>query len=172
MSYDLAERVGARIGRLLEKRAVLVEKTVLWAALPTTTPVQMQLLGRGAEGLKDIPPGPVSEPELARGRTIGSIRRERLGSREILKLDLVEARLRTPGASYDERLDAIADEVAEILVRTFETFPARTLAYVFGDHGFSLRSRSNGETSASSQGGASPEEVLVSGQGWLVDAVQ
>lgn len=172
MSFDLGERVSVRIAAALDKRAVLVERSVLWSALPSTTPTQMHLLARGTEGLKDIP-GPVSEPEVTRGRTVNAVRRERLGAREILKLDLVEARLRGTGPSYDERLDNIADEVASILVRLFESFPARTLAYVFGDHGFILNAGSNGRGSApSSQGGASPEEVLVSGQGWLVDAVQ
>jgi len=172
MSYDLAERVGARIGNALSKRAVLVDKSVLWSGLPTTTPTQIHLLARGQEGLKDIP-GPSSEPEVTRGRTLSSLRRERIGAREIFKLDVVEARLRHPGAAYDQRLDAIADEVADSLVKHFETFPARTLAYVFGDHGFTLGAGGKGwATGASSQGGASPEEVLVSGQGWLVDAVQ
>lgn len=172
MSFDLAERVGARVGVALDKRAVLVDRSVLWSALPATTPTQMHLLSRGVEGLKDIPP-PVSEPEVQRGRTIASVRRERLGTREVLKLDLVEARLRSGGASYDERLDAIAIEVAEALVRLFETFPARTLAYVFGDHGFRLSAGSNGwATGPSTQGGATPEEVLVAGHAWLLDAVQ
>lgn len=172
MSYDLAERVSARIGTALDKRAVLVEKSILWSALPSTTPVQMHLLARGVEGLKDIP-GPVSEPEVARGRTVSSLRRERLGAREVLKLDLVEARLRGPGPAYDERLDAIADEVAHILVKLLESFPARTLAYVFGDHGFCLGAGANGwATGPATQGGASPEEVLVAGHGWLLDAVQ
>lgn len=172
MSYDLAERVSARIGAALDKRAVLVEKSMLWSALPATTPVQLHLLARGAEGLKDIP-GPVSEPEVARGRTVSALRRERLGAREVFKLDLVEARLRGPGPSYDERLDAIADEVAPILIKLFESLPARTLAYVFGDHGFCLGPGANGwATGPATQGGASPEEVLVAGHGWLVDAVQ
>lgn len=172
MSFDLAERVGARVGVALDKRAVLVDRSVLWSALPATTPTQMHLLARGVEGLKDIPP-PVSEPEVQRGRTIASVRRERLGTREVLKLDLVEARLRSGGAPYDERLDAIAIEVADALVKLFETFPARTLAYVFGDHGFRLSAGSNGwATGPSTQGGATPEEVLVAGHAWLLDAVQ
>lgn len=172
MSFDLAERVAARVGVALDKRAVLVDRSVLWSALPATTPTQMHLLARGVEGLKDIPP-PVSEPEVQRGRTIASVRRERLGAREVLKLDLVEARLRSGGPSYDERLDAIAIEVADALVRVFETFPARTLAYVFGDHGFRLSPGSNGwATGPSTQGGATPEEVLVAGHAWLLDAVQ
>jgi len=172
MSYDLGERVEKRIGSALVKRAVLVEKTVLWAALPSTTPTQTHLLSRGVDGLRDVP-GPPSEPDITRGRSVSTLRRERMGGREIIKLDLVEARLRTQGIAYDERLDALADEIAGILVKLLDSLPPRTLAYIFGDHGFTLASGSNGyATGASSQGGSSPEEVLVSGHGWLVDAVQ
>jgi hypothetical protein len=172
MSFDLGERVEKRVAAALVKRAVLVEKTVLWAALPSTTPTQSHLLARGADGLRDVP-GPPSEPDITRGRSVSTLRRERLGGREIIKLDLVEARMRTQGAGYDDRLDALADEIAEILVKLLDSLPPRTLAYVFGDHGFTLPVGSNGHaTGASSQGGSSPEEVLVSGHAWLVDAVQ
>lgn len=173
MSFDLGERVQTRIGRALDKRAVLVESTTLWSALPTRTYAQMHLLAKGPEGLKDPVAGPPSEPDVTRGRTVSSLRRERCGSREIMKLDLVEARLRGQGPAYDERLDGIADEVVEVLVKFMETQPPRTLVYVFGDHGFVLGAGSNGwATGAASQGGASPEEVLVGGYGFLVDAVQ
>ncbi len=172
MSYDLSERVGARVGAALQKRAALVEKNVLWAALPSTTPMQMHLIGRGAEGMKD-PPAPPSQPDVSRGRAVATFRREKLGAREILKLDVVEARLRNQGASYDERLEAIADEVADLMIKLFDSLPPRTLVYAFGDHGFVLPHGTNGwETGASTQGGASPEEVLVGGQAWLIDAVQ
>lgn len=172
MSWDLGERVAARVGAALEKRAALVDKTTLWSALPAMTSVQMHLLARGADGLKDIP-GPASEPDVTRGRNVSALRREKLGTRELYKLDLVEARLRSQGAGYDERLDALADEVSDVLVKLMETLPPRTLVYVFGDHGFVLEPGTNGwATGAAQQGGASPEEVLVSGHGWLVDAVQ
>jgi len=172
MSFDLSERVAARLKTSLDKRAVLVEKTLLWSALPTTTPSQLHLLARGPQGFADMPPAP-SEPDITRGRNVTAFRRERLGAREVLKLDVVEARLRGPGATYDERLDTIAEEVADILLKLFESMPPRTLVYVFGDHGFVLGAGQNGwATAAAVQGGASPEEVLVGGQGWLVDAVQ
>jgi hypothetical protein len=173
MSYDLGDRVQARVGRALDKRAVLVETTTLWSALPTRTFAQMHLLAKGPEGLKDPVSGPPSEPDVTRGRAVSTLRREKVGSRELLKLDLVEARLRAQGAAYDERLDALADEIAEVLVKFMETQPPRTLVYIFGDHGFVLGAGSNGwATGAATQGGASPEEVLVGGYGFLVDAVQ
>ncbi len=173
MSFDLGDRVQARVGRALDKRAVLVETTTLWSALPTRTFAQMHLLAKGPEGLKDPVSGPPSEPDVTRGRAVSTLRREKVGSRELLKLDLVEARLRAQGAAYDERLDALADEIAEVLVKFMETQPPRTLVYIFGDHGFVLGAGSNGwATGAATQGGASPEEVLVGGYGFLVDAVQ
>jgi len=173
MSFDIGERVAARIGAALEKRAALVEKNTLWAALPATTPTQLHLLARGAEGLKDPQAPPASQPDISRGRAVATFRRERLGGREVLKLDVVEARLRAQGAGYDERLDAIADEVSDLLVKLFDSLPPRTLAYVFGDHGFVLPHGANGwPTGAATQGGATPEEVLVSGQAWLIDAIQ
>jgi hypothetical protein len=174
MSLDLGERIAARLRTKLDKRAVLAEKGVLWAALPTTTPAQLHLLARGTQGFQDLPAAP-SEPDVSRGRSVSAFRRERLGPREVLKLDLVEARLRGPGPAYDERLDAIADEVTLALLKLFDAMPPRTLVYVFGDHGFVLGTgpgQSGRATSAATQGGASPEEVLVSGQAWLVDAVQ
>ncbi|MFO0618333.1 MAG: hypothetical protein U0414_37410 [Polyangiaceae bacterium] len=173
MSFDLAERVATRMKTELDKRAVLVERTTLWSALPSTTPTQMHLLGKGAEGLRDASPVSSSEPDVSRGRSITTMRRERLGNRELMKLDLVEARLHSPGAAYDERLDALADEVTDLVVMFMETLPPRTLVYVFGDHGFTLGPPVNGwATGPSIQGGASPEQVLVSGHAWLVDAMQ
>lgn len=173
MSFDLAERVAERMKTELDKRAVLVERTTLWSALPSTTPTQMHLLGKGAEGLRDTSPVSASEPDVSRGRSITTMRRERLGSRELMKLDLVEARLHSPGAAYDERLDALADEVTDLVVMFMETLPPRTLVYLFGDHGFVLGPSVNGwATGPSIQGGASPDQVLVSGHAWLVDAMQ
>ncbi len=171
MSYDLGARVAARISGALHKRAVLVEKNLLWAALPSTTPTQTHLLSRGVDGLRDQP-GPTSDPDITRGRSVSTLRRERLGGREVIKLDLVEARLRGQGAAYEERLESVADEVAEILVKLLDSLPPRTLAYVFGDHGFVLHGIAGGGTSAATQGGSTPEEVLVPGFGYLVDAVQ
>lgn len=172
MRFDLAERVTERLRVAMAGRALPVERTILWAALPANTPTQATLLARGAEGLRDATLG---EPEamVERGRGIATIRRERIGVREVLKLDLVEARLRTTGPEAEERLDKLADELTPILARHFETLAPRTLVYVFGDHGFRLPSLDEGHaTGPALQGGCSPEEVLVSGHAWLVDAVQ
>ncbi len=172
MSFDLGERVTAEMRARSTGHGVNIERTLLWSALPTTTPMQLSLLGKGADGLREIEPPSEPEPEIARGRAIATLRRERLGTREIMKLDLVEARLRTAGVPYEERLDAIADEVATVVARFMESLPSRTLLYVFGDHGFRLPKSPDGRsTGPAQQGGASPEEVLVPGYAWLSGGV-
>ncbi len=172
MRFDLGERVEARLNQRLAGHAVCVEKMLLWSALPTTTPAQMVLLGRGADGLKELPPDSEPEPDVSRGRAVATIRRERVGTREIGKLDLVEARLRGQGPTFDVRLDAIADEVADTLARFLGALAPRTLAFVFGDHGFRIGPTLDGRgTTGASQGGLSPEEVLVPAQAWLVGGV-
>ena len=172
MRFDIGERVGERLKERLAGRAVCVEQMLLWAAIPTTTQTQMGLLGRGPDGLRDAEPASDPDPEIVRGRAVSTIRRERVGSREVMKLDVVEARLRSAGPGYDERLDAIADEVTPIIVKFIESLPPRTLLFLFGDHGFRLPASMDGRTTgAATQGGVSPEEVLVPGQAWLVGGV-
>jgi len=172
MGYDLGERVAAELRARATASGVCVDRLLLWSALPTTTQMQCALLARGGDGLRDVEPPSDQEPEIARGRAVATLRRERLGAREIMKLDLVEARLRTAGPAYEERLDAIADEVATVLARFLESLPPRTLLFVFGDHGFRLPKSPDGRaTGPATQGGASPEEVLVPAYAWLSGGV-
>lgn len=172
MRIDVGERVAVRLKEQLTGRAVCIEQMLLWSALPTTTPTQLALLGRGPDALRDAEPSSEPEPEIVRGRAVCTLRRERVGQREVMKLDVVEARLRAAGPGYDERLDAIADEVAPILLKFIGTLPARTLVFLFGDHGFRLPASLDGRTTGpATQGGVSPEEVLVPGQAWLVGGV-
>lgn len=172
MRFDVGERVADRLRDRLTGKAVCVERMLLWSALPTTTPAQLALLGRGADGLRDADPSSEPEPDVSRGRAVSTLRRERVGSREIMKLDLVEARLRNTGPGYDDRLDALADEVTPVLMKFIETLPPRTLLFVFGDHGFRLPASPDGRsTGPATQGGTSPEEVLVPAQAWLVGGV-
>jgi hypothetical protein len=172
MRFDLGERVGERLKEKLAGRAVCVERMLLWAALPTTTQTQLGLMARGPDGLRDAEPDSEPEPEIVRGRAVGTLRRDRVGSREVMKLDLVEARLRNAGTGYEDRLESLADEVAPVLVKYVETLPPRTLVFLFGDHGFRLPSSADGRTTGiATQGGVSPEEVLVPAQAWLIGGV-
>jgi hypothetical protein len=172
MRFDLGERVEGRLASQLAGHAVAVDHGLLWAAAPTTTPAQMALLSRGQDALRDLPPESEPEPDVSRGRAVATLRRERAGSRELLKLDLVEARLRGQGPAFDVRMDRIADEVADVLARHLAPLPPRTLAFVFGDHGFRMAPTVDGRgTTGASQGGLSPEEVLVPAQAWLVGGV-
>jgi hypothetical protein len=172
MRFDIGDRVAQHLTERLAGRAVCVERMLLWSAIPTTTATQAALIARGPEGLRDVDPAHEPDPEIVRGRAVATVRRERLGSREVMKLDLVEARLRGAGAGYDERLESIAEEVAQVTVRYIESLPPRTLLFLFGDHGFRLPSSPDGRTTGpATQGGVSPEEVLVPGQAWLVGGV-
>ncbi|WP_437646079.1 hypothetical protein [Sorangium sp. So ce362] len=172
MRFDLGERVAAHLKEILMDRAILVERSLLWAALPPTTTTQMSLLARGPDGLRETMPPTEAEPAIARGRAVATLRRERVGSRELMKLDLVEARLRAAGPPFAERIEAIAEEVADVVARFMASLPPRTLLLVFGDHGFRMTSMGDGgATGPASQGGGSPEEVLVPAQAWLVGGV-
>ena len=172
MSFDLGERVMSCLRPRVEGKAVCVERSLLWSAIPTNTTQQMALLAKGADALREAPIEIEPEAEIARGRAVSTLRRERVGTREIMKLDCVEARLRMSGPPYEERLDAIAEEVAHVVARFMDTLQPRTLLYVFGDHGFRLSQSSDGaSTGPATQGGVSPEEVLVPGYSWLAGGV-
>lgn len=170
LRFDLGMRVNERLKVLLGRHAALTERLLLWSALPSRTSNQLELIGRGAQGLREIGDGADSEVPVARGRAATTLRRVRAGHREVLKLDLVESALSVPGAPVAERFDCLADETAEALANHILKLAPRTLALVFGDHGFTLDPM-NGGTSAGKSGGASPEEVLVPAFAWLVGAV-
>ncbi len=170
MRFDLGLRVNERLKPLLGQHAALTERLLLWSALPTTTAVQLELLGRGPQGLKERSEEIASDVPVARGRAAATLRRIRAGQREVLKLDIVESAMSVPGGPLAERLDDLADETAEALANHLLRLPARTLAVIFADHGFALDSIGSG-TSAARSGGASPEEVLVPAFVWLCGAV-
>jgi hypothetical protein len=171
MRYDLGLRVEQLLRERLGREAALTERLLLWSALPSDSATQLELIGRGADGLRDFGGPPDSEVPVARGRMATTPRRIKAGHRELLKLDVVEARLSEPGPREAERLDALAGEVAEAVAELCEKLPARTLLMVFGDHGFLLDPQGNG-TGAARQGGARPEQVLVPAFAWLVGGVQ
>ncbi|MBM4361333.1 MAG: hypothetical protein FJ104_01540, partial [Deltaproteobacteria bacterium] len=169
LRYDLAEAVNERLQLLAGRRAACAERYLLWAALPTTTATQVELIGRGPAGLRDAAGAPPDDLVVARGNKAGTLRRLKAGHRELLKLDIVEARIAEPGGPSAARLEAVADEVADRLALHFDGLAPRTLVMVFGDHGF--RVRREGSAPVATQGGASPEEVLVPASAWLVGAV-
>lgn len=170
MRFDLGLRVEQRVRWRMAQEVALTERLLLWSALPSTSDVQLELLGRGPEALKTWTGDVSSEIPVARGQNARTPRRVKVGHRDLLKLDLVEARLMAPGDHEAARLDDLADELAEVLSAQLARLPARTLAIVFGDHGFKLDAMDSGTTSAKS-GNASPEEVLVPAFAWLVGGV-
>lgn len=167
MRFDLGVRIENHLVNALGQQAALTDRFLLWSALPTTTSQQLELIGRGAEGLKEGDIHTETPVLVARGRQASTLRRIRAGNRELLKLDLVEARLGEPGGPLAQRLDQLALEVSEALASAFTKMAPRTLVAVFGDHGFCLDPTEFG-SSAMRQGNASPDEVLVPGFAWLV----
>lgn len=171
LRFDLGLRVELGLRARLGREVALTERLLLWSALPSRTETQLELIGRGAEGLKELSRAPESEVPVARGRMARTPRRIKAGHRELLKLDVVEASLTEPGGPESTRLDALGVEVTDAVAELCEKLPPRTLLFVFGDHGFCLDPQGDG-TSALRQGGSRPEEVLVPAFAWLVGGVQ
>ncbi len=173
LRFDLGLRVEQRLRTLLGQGAALTERLLLWSALPATTAVQLELIGRGAEALREFTGHVESEVPVARGRMATTLRRIKAGHRELLKLDVVESRLAEPETGTEtSRLDDLADDAAHALGSYMKRLPARTLVMVFGDHGFVLdRLGEEGNSTRAHHGGASPEEVLVPAYAWLVGGV-
>lgn len=169
MRFDLGIMIQDRLRARVD--AALTERLLLWSALPTTTSYQLELLGRGADGLKEPCAAEDTPTLVARGKAARSARRIRAGHLEVYKIDVVEDALRQPGLPVQERFGAIADDAAEAIAEHLAKLPPRTLVVVFGDHGFSLDPSRAGTTREVCQGGASPEEVLVPAFAWLTGAV-
>lgn len=169
LRFDLGLRIEERMRKSLGQQAAMTERLLLWSALPSNTATQLELLGRGPDGLKDFKPPAESNAFVAHGRASALLRRVRTGSRDVMKLDMVEARLSEPGVGSPAGLDCLADEVAPVLSSALLKFAPRTLAVVFGDHGF-LADPKDGWSSPARHGGSSPEEVLVPAFAWLIGA--
>ncbi|HWA75594.1 MAG TPA: hypothetical protein VG937_24835, partial [Polyangiaceae bacterium] len=138
LRFDLGLRVEQRVRALVGQQAALTERLLLWSALPSTTEAQLELIGRGPEGLREPLGEPESEIPVARGRAASTLRRVKTGHRELLKLDVVEARLGETGPGEAERLDQLADEAATAISEHLVKQMPRTLVMAFGDHGFLL----------------------------------
>jgi hypothetical protein len=165
MRWDASRLVQERLVGRLGARASVTDQLLLWSALPTTTMRQLETLARGVEALRA--PAPLEgEAEPPRGRTAEYVRRMRVGPRELGKLDLLEARVQAARGRVLAELEDIASATAEAVARFVETLSARTLLFVFGDHGFTID-----RSGIARQGGASPEEVLVGAFALLVGDV-
>ena len=165
MRMDVARMIEERLVAMLGARASLTDELLLWSALPTVTLRQLETLARGIEALR-APAELEEDPEPARGRTAEYVRRMRVGPREIHKLDVVEARVRTLRGRITEQLPDVAEAAAEAIARHAETLAPRTLLFVTGDHGFTID-----RAGVARQGGSSPEEVLVGAFAMLVGDV-
>jgi hypothetical protein len=152
MRYDVGLRLkGALAG---QGEGSLLGETLLWSALPTTTSRQLDGLARGVEALRGPQPSE-REFEGVRGRTAETIRRVKIGSRDLFKLDLCETLIREAGSRAPLALDEIGYSLATVVARHASTLTPGTLVLVFGDHGFTFDS-----AGIASSGGATPEEVL------------
>lgn len=178
LRYDLGclvrDTLASRAGGL----ATLVNEGILWSALPTTTYRQLETLARGMDALRD--PSLEEDDESLRGRVAESVRRMRVGSRELHKLDVIAAMfdgmrdgspdrgaIARPHAGHVvTAFDDMAEAAAGAIAKHFMTLPPRTLVLVLGDHGFCVDRRGN-----VTNGGASPEEVLVPALAYVVNDV-
>jgi hypothetical protein len=156
MRADVGAIVKKRCLEVVAARAKLTDELLLWSALPTTTPRQLLTLARGVDALR-LPPDDDVDTDTLRGRTAEVIRRIRIGSRDVYKLDLVEARVREAQGHVLDALPAIGLAAGDVVGRHAASLPPRSLLFVCGDHGFSVE-----RDGSTRQGGASPEEVLVS----------
>ncbi|MFI5301116.1 MAG: hypothetical protein ACHREM_23780, partial [Polyangiales bacterium] len=171
LRWDLGRRLREQLARACGQNAVCVEELPLWSVLPTTTMVQLDALARGEDALR-APIHPERETEIVRGRSLDVLRRMRIGHRDVLKLDRIEGWLRQPGPSEGARIDQMAMDLSPLFEAHLSKTPARTLVVIAGDHGFALPEGDSREsTGPATQGGASPEEVIVPMQAWLVGGV-
>jgi hypothetical protein len=165
MRFDLGTCVKEELTLRLGATAALTDETLLWSALPTTTGRQLDCLTRGADALR----GPFSndrEFEPVRGRTAEAIRRVKIGSRDVYKLDLGDAKIREAGAAAHRAIPKVAESLADTLAKHAKSLPPRTLLFVFGDHGFTIDN-----AGVASSGGATPEEVLAPAFAFLMGEV-
>ena len=159
MRFDIGVMIRDELRIALDGRGGIVDESILWAALPSTTARQLETLARGKIALSS-PAEDLSEIDSLRGRAADEARRMRIGSRELRKLDLVIARLMTWQHAGErgvlEIMPTVAKQAASAIMRAAAELPPRALLLVTGDHGFTFDAEGHVVC-----GGASPEEVLV-----------
>ena len=158
MRFDLGQRVHDKLRLQLLGHANCVQRRVLWAALPGSTAVQLELLARGACALGRTLGDLDERAWQARGAEARKLRALRVGPHQIRKLDILEAEF---GRSQwvPSELERAAAEVAVSTGRFIRAQSPGTLVVVFGDHGLA-------DPHAMHE--ASPEQVLVPYDAWLV----
>jgi hypothetical protein len=169
MRHDVGTMVRDELAHRAAGAASLTSEILLFAALPTTTMRQLETLARGLDALRA--PAAEEPSESLRGRTAETVRRMRVGSRELYKLDVIPSMLaslddaasRKEPADVAAVLEDAASHVAVALHRHIETLAPRTLLLVLGDHGFCVDRRGR-----VTHGGAAPEEVIVPAYAFLV----
>ena len=115
---------------------------------------------------------PERETAIVRGRSLDVLRRTRLGHRDVLKLDLIEGKIRDQGPPEAERVYELAALLSPILARAITGAQQRSLVVIAGDHGFTFGDLdADKPTTPARQGGATPEEVFVPFLAWLVSGV-
>jgi len=162
LRYDLGREVRTLIEKSAHCNLSLTHESILWSALPTTTFRQLETLARGVDALRA--PAAEEPGETLHARATETVRRLRVGSRELYKLDTAAAALgalghadtRKHGEPFKDALANAAQGVTNALLRHIETLAPRTLIVVIGDRGFTVDSHGRVR-----HGGASPEEVLV-----------
>ncbi|MBX3181217.1 MAG: hypothetical protein KIT72_14940 [Polyangiaceae bacterium] len=171
LRFDLGTEVHEHLRELAGRDAACVERLLLWSALPATTTAQIELIGRGPQGLRE-PPSSEAPMPVARGRAASTLRRVKAGYRDLMKLDLVESRVTEPGGATPQALSSLSREVAEVLWDHLASLPPRTLVMIFGDHGFHVdRETLSASCPAPGRHEATPEEILVPAYIWLTGSV-
>lgn len=158
MRFDLGQRVHDKLRLQLLGHANCVQRRVLWAALPATTAVQLELLARSACALGKTLGDLDERAWLAKGAEARKLRSLRVGPHQLRKLDILEAEFSRTEWSPSE-LERAASEVAVSTGRFIRAQSPGTLVVVFGDHGL---------PDARSGQHAAPEQVLVPYDAWLV----
>ncbi len=165
MRWDVGAIVRDELAGSLNGRATLAAECALFAALPTVTSRQLEGLTRGVDALR-IAHDADRDADPVRGRTAEVIRRVKVGSRDVFKLDAIEAGLAKAQAHALDVLPELAQNAADSLAKHIKTLAPRTLVFIFGDHGFIVD-----HDGVAHHGGAAPEEVIVPSFAFLTGEV-